>query len=278
MGFNAFLLKLKRSQNPLAVTLKRLIVFLRTPSVPRWPRLFFPVLRFLYEGWFILLGLWRVALNKFLLGAMFQSRCASFGKGVEIHGLPYVNGHAEIHLGNHTVMGGNVSIHSGRIYDHPQLVLRDGSGVGWNVTLVVNKEIIIEEDAIVSYDCRISDSDGHPREVDLRTLKQPPRAEDVLPVRICRGAWIGNGVHIMKGVTIGEGAVIAANSVVITNIPAYCLAMGNPAEVYFRNYGLPSTHPSKQKKKRAMKADPANPNTLPAETLPLEQASEKEPV
>ena len=33
----------------------------------------------------------------------------------------------------------------------------------------------------------------------------------------------------MKGVTIGEGAIIGANSVVISDIPPYCLALGNPA-------------------------------------------------
>ena len=39
---------------------------------------------------------------------------------------------------------------------------------------------------------------------------------------------------------IGEAAVIGANSVVISDVPPYCLAVGNPAEVYFRNYGRPS--------------------------------------
>jgi acetyltransferase-like isoleucine patch superfamily enzyme len=39
----------------------------------------------------------------------------------------------------------------------------------------------------------------------------------------------------MKGVTIGEGAIIGANSVVISDIPPHSIAMGNPAEVYFRN-------------------------------------------
>lgn len=58
---------------------------------------------------------------------------------------------------------------------------------------------------------------------------------EIRPVRICRHAWIANGCHIMKGVTIGEGAIIGANSVVISDIPPYCIAMGNPAEVYFRN-------------------------------------------
>jgi virginiamycin A acetyltransferase len=44
----------------------------------------------------------------------------------------------------------------------------------------------------------------------------------------------------MKGVTVGEGAVIGANSVVISDIPPYCLAMGNPAEVQSRNYRWPA--------------------------------------
>jgi acetyltransferase-like isoleucine patch superfamily enzyme len=45
----------------------------------------------------------------------------------------------------------------------------------------------------------------------------------------------------MKGVTIGEGAIVASNSFVITDIPSYSLAMGNPAEVYFRNVGRPKS-------------------------------------
>jgi acetyltransferase-like isoleucine patch superfamily enzyme len=272
--YNRQILRLKRSQNPGALFLKRVIIALRTPTVPRWPRIFYPVLRFLYEGYFILLGFWRVSLNKLIYGPLFQSRCASFGKGVEIHGIPYVNGHAEIHMGDRTGLGGNVSIHSGRIFDQPRLVMMDGAVVGWNSTLVINKEIIIEQDVIVSYDCRISDSDGHPREMDLRALRFPPRAEDVRPVRIGRGAWIGNGVHIMKGVTIGEGAVISANSVVIMDVPAFCLAMGNPAEVYFRNYGLPSTHPSKQKKKKKKPTSESLPADVQNTTAPAPSAAE----
>ena len=31
-----------------------------------------------------------------------------------------------------------------------------------------------------------------------------------------------------------------ANSVVITNVPPYSLVLGNPAEVYFKNFGRPA--------------------------------------
>ena len=45
----------------------------------------------------------------------------------------------------------------------------------------------------------------------------------------------------MKGVTIGEGAIIGANSVVISDVPPFALALGNPAEVLIRGFGKPST-------------------------------------
>lgn len=58
---------------------------------------------------------------------------------------------------------------------------------------------------------------------------------DKAPITIGDYVWIGSNVQIMKGVTIGDGAIIAANSVVTTNIPARCLASGNPAQVVSEN-------------------------------------------
>jgi acetyltransferase-like isoleucine patch superfamily enzyme len=127
-----------------------------------------------------------------------------------------------------------------RIIDKPRFVMKDHAEIGWNVTVVANEEVLLEEHARVSNDCRISDSDGHPRQADLRAQGLPMDRKDIKPVRIGKHAWIGVGTHIMKGVTIGEGAIIGANSVVISDIPPYSLALGNPAEVYIRNYGRPS--------------------------------------
>jgi len=43
--------------------------------------------------------------------------------------------------------------------------------------------------------------------------------------------WIGYDTLIMPGVTIGDGAIVATRSVVVTDIPPYAIAGGNPAKV-----------------------------------------------
>ena len=50
-------------------------------------------------------------------------------------------------------------------------------------------------------------------------------------VRIEDNVWIGESVSILPGVTVGKNAIIGANSVVTKNIPANCIAVGNPARV-----------------------------------------------
>lgn len=52
-----------------------------------------------------------------------------------------------------------------------------------------------------------------------------------LPVTIEDGCWIGGGVVILPGVTIGRGSVVAAGSVVICDVPANSLVVGNPCRV-----------------------------------------------
>ena len=43
--------------------------------------------------------------------------------------------------------------------------------------------------------------------------------------------WIGYESIIMPGVTIGDGAIVAAKSVVVNDVPPYCVVGGNPAKV-----------------------------------------------
>lgn len=251
---NRLILRVKRSDSAFTRILKWVVIRgFYYPSLPPLPRLLMPALRALYSFHFLTIRIFRTILTIFYRNPLFQSKCASFGRGVYIGGMPFVTGPVEIYMGDGSGLGEKVSIMSGRIIDRPRLVLKDYAGVGMNTIIVVNREIVIEEHVIISWGCTISDSDGHPREADRRAAGEPADAKDILPVRIGRYAWIGNGSYILKGVTIGEGAIVGANSVVISNIPPYSLAMGNPAEVILRNFGLPTTA---RKKRPAQEAPP----------------------
>lgn len=51
------------------------------------------------------------------------------------------------------------------------------------------------------------------------------------PITVGNNVWFGAGVHVLPGVTIGDNVVIGAGSIVTKDIPADCVAVGNPCKV-----------------------------------------------
>ncbi|MGH9559062.1 MAG: acyltransferase, partial [Bryobacteraceae bacterium] len=203
------------------------------------PAIVKPLFRFTYE---LRAVIWRTlngAVTFFYREPLFRARCEQAGKRLNLMCLPEVYGHTRIYLGDDVFLNGKIGIDSGRFFDEPRLVIKDRAAIGHHTFFSVNREVVIEEDVIIANECVISDNDGHPRQADLRAANAALDARDIQPVRICRSAWLGRGVCVMKGVTIGEGAIIGARSVVISDIPPYAIAMGNPAEVILRGAGRP---------------------------------------
>lgn len=231
-------LKIRRAETPFYRRLRGAAAVCRSSAVPT-PWFFRPVLRALFA---LHQALWQFSgfLRSYLYnGPLFRARCDSVGEHFRVCRMPWVTGHTRIHVGDNVNFFGKVDIVSGRIFDEPRLMIGDRVGVGHNVVFVVNKEIVIENDVLISSGVRLMDTDSHPKDAADRIGKLPPRPEEVKPIRICRYAWIGHNCFILKGVTIGEGAIIGVNSVVVTDIPAYSVAMGNPARVVVKNAGVP---------------------------------------
>jgi lipopolysaccharide O-acetyltransferase len=69
---------------------------------------------------------------------------------------------------------------------------------------------------------------------DFGDLESPPIENGrlvVVPTHIGDYVWLGEGVMVLKGVTIGAHSVVGAGSIVIKDIPPFCVAVGNPAKV-----------------------------------------------
>ena len=109
----------------------------------------------------------------------------------------------------------------------PNITIGAHCFINYNCCFLDSAEITIGDYVYMGPNCNIF-TPCHPIHHELRRDKI---TEYALPVTIGSHTWIAGDVIINPGVTIGEGAVIGAGSVVTRDIPANCLAAGNPCKV-----------------------------------------------
>jgi len=85
----------------------------------------------------------------------------------------------------------------------------------------------------ISADCKLYTTTEHYGDGSRMSGPMVPmwqKSVKVGPIIIERDAFLGAGVVVLPNVTIGEGAVVGANSVVIRDLPPWCIAVGMPAK------------------------------------------------
>jgi acetyltransferase-like isoleucine patch superfamily enzyme len=176
-----------------------------------------------------------LALITRLCRMVLKLRGIKLGRGGWVHGLPRVY----LAKGSRVEIGDGVTLCSmarfnplapeGRMRfvtktSHARIVIRDGVGISSSL-LSCHTSITIGKNTLIGADSMIIDSDFH--EIPLGSSGGVRHA----PIEIGEGVFIGTRSIVLKGVTIGDGSVIGAGSVVSKNIPAHCIAAGNPAKV-----------------------------------------------
>lgn len=114
----------------------------------------------------------------------------------------------------------------------PDVLIGKRCSFGDYVHITAMNRIEIGDDVLTGRWVTITDNSHG--DTDYSTLQMTPVSRPLIskgPVLIGNKVWIGDKVTILPGVTIGDGAVIAANAVVTKGIPAYSVAVGNPAKV-----------------------------------------------
>lgn len=168
-----------------------------------------------------------------------------FGKGVKLQGLPIIakSRTAKIVLGNNVTIKSSFLSNLIGLFQRSIIVARannafveigDNSGLS-GVTIYARESIKIGDNCRIGANTKIFDNDFHPVDPTLR-LEASNKNMTVKPVAIGNNVFIGCNSIILKGTAIGDNTTIGAGSVVSGNIPANCVAAGNPAKVirYFK--------------------------------------------
>ncbi|MEN2400321.1 acyltransferase [Flavobacterium sp. MC2016-06] len=109
-----------------------------------------------------------------------------------------------------------------------ELIIGDGCKIGNFNHIYATKSIIFGNNVLTADKVYISDNLHSYEDISIPILHQP--VKQIGTVTIGENSWIGENVCIM-GANIGKHCVIGANSVVIKDIPDYCVAVGTPANV-----------------------------------------------
>lgn len=86
--------------------------------------------------------------------------------------------------------------------------------------------IRIGEDVLMASNVQLLTA-THPLEPAARRAKW----ESAQPIAIGDKAWLGGGAIVLPGVSIGQDTVVGAGAVVVRDLPAGVLAVGNPARI-----------------------------------------------
>lgn len=141
------------------------------------------------------------------------------------------------------VLGENSSVYVGSMFDMgPEAVFEAGAyTLLKGLWLICDQNVTIGTHCLISWNVVIMDNFRAAEDVPSRRRMLEAYAAtrdrqliapiNPRPVVIGNNVWIGFDCCILPGVHIGDGSIIGARSLVDQDVPAYCLAAGNPARV-----------------------------------------------
>lgn len=146
-----------------------------------------------------------------------------------------LSGCRNIHIGN------AVSIYKGArievVEKHidttfsPNLTIGDNTSFEQDAHIICASKILIGHDCTISARVFITNVDHSYNTINQKVLLQKYEVKDVEIGNYC---FLGMDVKIFPGVHLGDNVIIGANSIVMSDIPAYCVAVGTPAKVIKR--------------------------------------------
>ena len=181
-----------------------------------------------------------VAFNEYRRTTIFK-KLISLGTGSVLYpeAIVYNNSNdpSKIIVGTETHIQGELNVfgYGGKI------TIGNNTYIGKDSRIWSGDSVTIGNDVLISHFCNIIDTNSH----EINPFERAERSKEIFisghwktkgsvqtsPIVIDDYAWISFNVAILRGVTIGKGSIIGAGSVVVSDIPEWCFAAGNPAKV-----------------------------------------------
>lgn len=168
-----------------------------------------------------------------LKNVYYCSKLAKTGKRIGFGSVKYLIGGKYITIDDDSCFGYDLYMTAWNIDGHkPEIRIGKNCSFGsWN-HISASNSIIIGDGLLTGKWVTIVDN-AHGgtgmSDLEVRPWLRPIVSKG--PVIIGNNVWIGDKATILPGVTIGNGSVIAANAVVTKDVPAFCIAGGNPARI-----------------------------------------------
>ncbi|MDA0147612.1 DapH/DapD/GlmU-related protein [Vibrio sp. LaRot3] len=228
MSATQFKIWLQTHPNPRFRSLFTLLKRVRSAGLPtpQWLN------KLMYSIYQIVSMFWQTFLRVAFFTPTFKGRLAQFGSGLYLYGgIPLVTGPLSIKLGDHCRVSGQTTF-SGRVQtEQPRLIIGNNVDIGWQNTIAVGSQVIIEDNVRIASGAFIFGYSGHSLDAQLRAEGMPDEESNIGDILIKRDAWLGTNVTVRPNVTIGQGTIVAAGSVVTRDLPDFVVAAGNPAKV-----------------------------------------------
>lgn len=173
-----------------------------------------------------------------ILSYIHSKRVKHCGAAVRFENISLLVGGEYISIGDKTTFQRGLYLTAWHLYDYkgktnqPSIVIGNGCDFGAYNHITCTNKISIGNHVLTGKWVTISDNNhGRSTYEDMCIPPQERKNSSKGEVIIGNNVFIGEKATILSGVTIGDGAIIGANSVVTHDIPAFCVAVGNPAKI-----------------------------------------------
>ena len=157
----------------------------------------------------------------------------SIGTGSRVHRTAQILGRQNVRIGKNSCISERVWLNvNNRGENEIAISIGDNTFIGRDNFFSSGHAIRVGEYCLTTIGCRFISSSHIAETPWLPILSTGTTQDDT--ITIGPNCFFGAGATVLGNLEIGHGSVIGANSLVLTDLPAFSLAIGNPARVLKR--------------------------------------------